>query len=290
MPTIYLYAEVLANIRQANLYASLQTHKNEHTRIDIASDKKTVTVSHDGQTACIYLPTEIRGTAEVNIPIERGKEMSVRLELADITTMPSAKDAVGNEGPWLATDLSSEADIRCRLCTTEVRQKGMPLDFKDLPSQHWAEMMDFWHCHRPHDATVGSDEDAKLAADYKGYGSSTKLKAAPGIAFVDTMSFLLDATSCRNIQVGNLFLLSAAWLVTCITKIIVYNPMDFVDLGNKKGTSSNPETVLCSGRRYTCPKSNIWLISRLAASSARADGYSCHSESPSLESFSVISP
>jgi ubiquitin-protein ligase E3 D len=200
MPIIYLYAEVLANIRQANLYASLKTEKNEHTTINIASDKKTITVTHDGETASIYLPTEIGGTAEVSIPVDRGKDMSLRLELADIKNMPAFEDVLGNEEPWSAKDLGPNTLIRCRACKAELLTNELPLDFKDLPSGNWAEMMDFWHCHRPHDA--GPCQEDAMTAHSKGYGSSAKLKAAPGIAFLDSGSFLFAEQSCRNIEVG----------------------------------------------------------------------------------------
>ena len=204
---IYLYAEVLANIRQANLYASLETRKNEHTKIDVASDKKTITVSHNGETASIYLPTEISGNAEINIPIDRGKEVSVRLELADIMTMPSLEDAIGGEGPWSARDLSPNTRLRCRACQSGVLVSEMPMAFKDLPSDHWAEMMDFWHCHRPHHAEPNQAKDTEEAAQAKGYGNSSKLKATRGVAFVDTASFLLAEQSCRNMEVRIIILL-----------------------------------------------------------------------------------
>lgn len=201
MPPIYLYAEVLANIRQANLYASLETQKNEYTHIDVASDKKTITVSHDGETARIYLPTEIGGTAAVSIPDDRCKEMSLRLELADIENMPSVENTLGNEGPWLAKHLSPNTQLRCRVCHAELLTNEIPLVFKDLPSEHWAEMMDIWHCHRPQEIDPIHRDCAEKAADSKGYGASTRLKAAPGIAFVDIASFLFAEQSCRNVQV-----------------------------------------------------------------------------------------
>jgi len=202
MPIIYLYVEVLANIRQANFYASLETQKNEHTHIDIASDKKTITVTHDGETASIYLPTEISGTAAVSIPIDRGKEMSIRLELADIKNMPAMENGTGDEAPWSANDLSPNTQIQCRVCKAEILTNESPLDFKALPSEHWAEMMDIWHCHRPQAEEPNQGKAGEEAADLKGYGSSTKLKAAAGVAFVDTASFLLAEQSCRNIEVG----------------------------------------------------------------------------------------
>lgn len=204
MATIYLYAEVLANIRQANFYASLKTHKNEHTNINIASDRKTITVSHDGETASIYLPTDIGGTAKVNIPVDRGKEMSIRLELADIMTMPPVQDALSSEGPWSAKDLGLNSQLRCRACHTQLLNNEVPMEFKDLPSDHWAEMMDFWHCHKPHNAKQDQVQHADEAAKAKGYGSSNRLEATPGVAFVDTASILLAEQSCRNIEVRSI--------------------------------------------------------------------------------------
>jgi ubiquitin-protein ligase E3 D len=208
MPIIYLYVEVLANIRQANFYASLETQKNEHTHIDIALDKKTITVTHDGETASIYLPTEISGTAAVSIPVDRGKEMSIRLELADIKNMPDVEHVSGDEAPWSANDLSPNTQIQCRVCKAELLINELPLNFKALPSEHWAEMMDIWHCHRPPEEEPREGKAGEEAADLKGYGSSTKLKAAVGVAFVDTASFLFAEQSCRNVEVGSTFFLT----------------------------------------------------------------------------------
>lgn len=256
---IYLYVEVLANIRQANLYASLETHKNEHTKIDIASDKKTITVSHDGESASIYLPTEIGGTAEVNIPIDRCKEMSVRLELADIMNMPCVGDTTGDEAPWSANDLSPNSQLRCRVCKAEILTNELPLQFKDLPSEHWAEMMDIWHCHRPQDIEPSQREDAEKAADSKGYGASTKLKAAAGIAFVDTASFLFAEQSCENVQV-------LPTILSCVVLCPFHSqkgglqvlPLQVTCLyGQQEGDLSTPATVSCQGHRYNCPRSKF---------------------------------
>lgn len=249
MPIIYLYAEVLANIRQANLYASLETHKNEHTKIEIASDKKTITVSHDGETASIYLPTEIRGTAKVNIPIERGKEMTVRLELADIKNMPCLENTIGHEEPWSANDLSPNASLRCRVCEAEFLSNEVPLQFKDLPNECWAEMMDFWHCHRPQHAASSQAEDAEEAADSKGYGSHTKLKATPGVAIVDTAYFLLAEQDCRNIQVRFMNFLQALF-IAChkSTNIVAQAVLDHIPSspGNKKEAfSQTGDGIMC---------------------------------------------
>ena len=210
MTAIYLYAEVLANIQQANLYASLSTNKNEDTKIDISSDRKTVTVRHDGETASIYLPTAISGDAQVTVPINRGKEIALRLQLAELTTLPLRETNVGDDGPWSAKSLTPNARIRCRVCHTELLTNEVPLVYKDLPSDHWAEMMDLWHCHRPHDLDHGDERgsddanDAFKAAATKGYGASSRLKASVGVALVSPFSILLAEQSCRNVQVSRI--------------------------------------------------------------------------------------
>lgn len=260
MSMIYLYVEVLANIRQANFYASLETYKNEHTKIDIASDKKTITVSHDGETASIYLPTEIGGTAEVNIPVDRSKEMSVRLELADIMNMPSVENAPGDEAPWSANDLGLNTQLRCRECKTEILTNELPLQFKDLPSEHWAEMMDIWHCHKPQAVEPDKGEDAGKAADFKGYGASTKLKAAAGIAFVDAAFFLFAEQSCKDVQVLSTILSNVVPCTLHSRKWCLAStpcPSHLPLMGNKKETFPRPVTVSCLGHRYNCPISKI---------------------------------
>jgi ubiquitin-protein ligase E3 D len=277
MPMIYLYAEVLANIRQANFYASLETHKNEHTTITIASDKKTITVSHDGETASVYLPTEIGGSAEVNIPIDRGKEISVRLELADIMTLPSVQDVISSEGPWSAKDLSPTSQIQCRACHTQLLTNEVPMGFKDLPSDHWAEMMDLWHCHKPHDAEQNHSKDVEKAAKAKGYSSSNRLKATRGVVFVDAASFLIAEQSCRDIEVGSVVL-----RVKALQRLVSmkYHVPKFAyhivacRSGQEEGDLFHTGNGIMFRPPIHLPKINIWLSLEADASSVFADGCS----------------
>lgn len=47
-------------------------------------------------------------------------------------------------GIWQAKDFRA-CSPACRLCGKELSTKI----WKDMPSEHWAELMDFWHCHKP---------------------------------------------------------------------------------------------------------------------------------------------
>lgn len=211
-PKIYLYAEALTHIRQLTLHASLQTEKNERTKILLSSDKKIITALHDGETSSIYLPTQISGTANVTFPTDKRTEFSVRLQIDD--QYPSGGEAAAGasvEVPWSAGELSRETAIACKKCGAEIVSAGTVSVWKDLPSDHWAELMDLWFCHKPHDghdhdhdhAHGQSDENTvAAAAEAKGFSATSKVAdASPGVGLVDVVSFVLHRNDCLNVQV-----------------------------------------------------------------------------------------
>ncbi len=83
MPSTYLYAEFLSNIRQVTLYASLESYNNNETKVQLSSDRKSISLSHDGETASILLPNEIAGNAQLTIPTHRAIDLSFRLQVAE---------------------------------------------------------------------------------------------------------------------------------------------------------------------------------------------------------------
>ena len=203
-PKINLYAEILVHIRQLTLHASLETDKNEHTKILISSDKHIITALHDGESAGIYLPTQISGTANVTFPYDRKTEISVRLQIddKDVDQLRPPDDSVsGVEVPWSAADLSepeSVVAIECKGCAEVVVDSGTVSVWKDLPSAHWADLMDVWFCHKPHDEHSEHDH----AAESKGFSAKSKIVASQGIGLIDTVSFLLNRDDCRGLDVS----------------------------------------------------------------------------------------
>lgn len=208
-PKIYLYAEALTNIRQLTLHASLQTEKNEHTKVLISSDKNIITALHDGESSSIYLPTQISGTAKVTFPTDKRTEFSVRLQIDDTSQLKGAHDEPGGiEVPWCASDLSQKTAIRCKNCNAEIMHSGTVTIWKDLPSDHWAELMDMWFCHKPHEAHSTEDE----AARFRGFSSKSKIAATSGIGLVDTVSFLLHRDDCLETQVSAVSVCNFAYM------------------------------------------------------------------------------
>ena len=198
-PKIYLYAEALMHIRQLTLHASLETDKNEHTEVLISSDKHIITVLHDGESSSIYLPTQISGTANVTFPFEKKTEISIRLQIDDTEELKATSDdSSGLEVPWCAVDLSEKTSLRCKKCSIELLHTGRVKGWKDLPSDHWADLMDVWFCHKPHE---GHSPDAH-AAEAKGFSANSKIEAHVGVGLVDVVSFVLHRDDCSNLQVS----------------------------------------------------------------------------------------
>lgn len=125
--------------------------------------------------------------------------------------------------PWAARDMTPFTRVRCRGCREEIL--GVPdikasnaagWTWKDLPSGNWAEMMDFWHCHKPdlheHEdgentgtTDKGNQSNGKLNdaqnALIKGYGAANRVVAAPATVLVDVASFLVTEDDCKGLKV-----------------------------------------------------------------------------------------
>ncbi|KAJ5116435.1 hypothetical protein N7456_000783 [Penicillium angulare] len=236
---LYLHAELLPNIRQITLYISL--HPNPalnaiHPKIHLSNSCNSITVSLPEPfrhvTETIELPARVSDATRLALntnfarttPINStgaSYEHSFRMQIDPADPALSPKDTIMDDYvPWTAADMSTRTRIRCRACeapfldTPNARiSKHREQDdysgweWKDLPSGNWAEMMDFWHCHKPDPledkptseaTTVRSSEDK--TAQLKGYGATSRIEATPGIVFIDVATFLLAESDCVGLQ------------------------------------------------------------------------------------------
>ncbi|OJJ99297.1 hypothetical protein ASPACDRAFT_120569 [Aspergillus aculeatus ATCC 16872] len=147
------------------------------------------------------------------------------------------EELVGGFVPWRAPDMRPGTRVRCRGC------EGVVLDqparsaggwvWKDLPSGNWAEMMDFWHCHKPDpegghnhgdgegkgegdgegglDAGEQQQQQQGAKADgggrsedpnatVKGYGAANQVVATVGTILVDVATFLVAVEDCLGVM------------------------------------------------------------------------------------------
>ena len=202
MPELYIYAELLLHIRQLTLYASLSEAKDKGTQILLSSDKKVITATYADERASIYLPTQIKGTANVTFPLGRRTEFSTKLQIDDQVELQQAIDASPDtQVPWTATSLDRGIEIQCKACSAAVIQNGVILEWKDLPSENWADLMDLWFCHKPHEHDHDDDEQTK-AAESRGFSAQSSIAIESKIGLVDTITFLIHPDDSQAIQVS----------------------------------------------------------------------------------------
>lgn len=219
-PAPLLYAELLSNIRQISLAVSLGSASDAFlTRVVVAADGENVELNHHGQSHTLRLPSKVAIGGAI-LPIQRpgASTLSWRLPLGQATNADASST---DSSTWTATDLKAGSQVACRQCHAIVVNRDVVKVWKDLPSENWAEMMEFWHCHKPDDhdhdhdghhhhqdkangdATTGQNakaDDTSLAA--RGYGASSVISAQQSVGFIDLTTLLFIEQDCSNITVS----------------------------------------------------------------------------------------
>lgn len=228
-----MYAEYLPKLQKISIVINLPTPSEWKTKVIIGKDASTLHVYHETVTTKMALPVSSSIRDEHlgfgNREISPGHTMlSWRIKPADgVVEAAEANAKAGVEVvrvPWSAADLIVDVDIACRNCQTVILSKDKLQDWKDLPSENWAEMMEFWHCHKPTTSNADGDEkgnngiadhvnghpdtedqnktsDDQLAS--RGYGANSAISAKSGVGFVDLTKFLFYGEDCRGLMVSN---------------------------------------------------------------------------------------
>ncbi|KAF1975834.1 hypothetical protein BU23DRAFT_552317 [Bimuria novae-zelandiae CBS 107.79] len=210
--SITLYAELLLHIRTVTLFASLRTVHTHETKARLDSDGHSVTVTHEGTSATIRLPVQVGagGDAALSIPGDPpSKDLTLRLQMeekegTDLLGTLLSEEHKANIVPWDGASLNDgkAVGVHCKSCQEVIVPPGAIRQWRDLPNENWAEMMDFWHCHKPDEHHL-HDHTQKDAISKKGYAASNRLQATEGISFVDLASFLLKDEDCKGIEASD---------------------------------------------------------------------------------------
>ncbi|KAF2270454.1 hypothetical protein CC78DRAFT_528227 [Lojkania enalia] len=208
---ITLYAELLLHIRTIALFASLHSLHTRETKAKLSADGSSITVTHEGESATTRLPIKVKGSgdAALSLPAKPpSKELTLRLEIGEnegsnFFGAVQAEERKVNIVPWDGSSLNSKRnlEIRCRLCENPVVPCGKIREWRDLPSENWAEMMDFWHCHKPDEHHL-HDHTHEETMGKKGYAAGNRLTAVNGVGFIDLVSFLLKEQDCIGIELS----------------------------------------------------------------------------------------
>jgi hypothetical protein len=192
---IHVYTEHLLNIRTLTIQVSLPTDSDGSTAV--SADGGIFTLSHQGENKKVSLPVSIPDAEriKISVPSIPSKNLSFRVRLGD--NVPRDSQSSETTIPWTAASLSQQTQFQCKGCSAVVLPQGAVQIWKDLPSEGWAEMMEFWHCHKPNEP-----HDHEHQTDKKGYSSDSMLAITSSVGLVNATSFVLAADDCQNIKVG----------------------------------------------------------------------------------------
>ncbi|OKL57828.1 hypothetical protein UA08_07283 [Talaromyces atroroseus] len=240
LPAVFLHAELLPNVRQLTLHVSLPNSPSDidirESSITLSESRRAITVfttygNNDAKhelVETLKLPVRVTDASRRNLSFaghrvdtstttsgdaqnNQTAEYSFRLQVDahDIDLVTTKQGLQEDEYvPWTANDMSTCVSLHCRFCKELIIDALKESDvatwqWKDLPSANWAEMMDFWHCHKP-DVHVDAKEQQKAIEDQtasvKGYGASNRVVANPRTVLVDVASFLVAKSDCHNIK------------------------------------------------------------------------------------------
>jgi hypothetical protein len=210
--SIKLYAELLLHIRTVTLFASLRSFHTHATKAKLAADGASITVTHEGESATIRLPIKVQGggDAALQLPAQPpSKDLTLRLQMeekegTDFLGTVRAEERKANIVPWDGVSLNAmkSVEVVCKSCQGVVVPKGTIGEWRDLPNENWAEMMDFWHCHKPDEHHL-HDHTHEAVAEKKGYAAGSRLQALASVGFVDLANLLLTEQDCEGAQVGH---------------------------------------------------------------------------------------
>lgn len=212
----HIYLELLPNIRTISLSVHPKLPTNEHKVIVNVRDGELVAFEQCGTTTLIPLPVNVvnDSTHPLRMIDLSSGDLTARLQ-PDLTSLQTLLDSCGDDYvPWSAHELETSSKIRCASCDAVIVDSSVMTSWKDLPSANWAEMMDFWHCHKPHE---NEKQHIHETTSSRGYSAGNHLTARRGVAYVDISSLLLSAEDCASVKVRFQF--------------SVYN---FHHMGNKK--------------------------------------------------------
>ena len=174
------------------VFISLASNSNKDTKLELIGDGDKLVLSHEGQISSIDLPVGLVDSTLLKVPSQPTKDLSIRLPAARGS---ATRHAQKTSMPWSAQALDGVTELLCRNCGHCLIHVGQDHEWKDLPAENWAEMMDFWHCHKPDIAGMNNDIHTK------GYAATNKLVAQAGVGFVNVNSALLSPENCSGVKV-----------------------------------------------------------------------------------------
>lgn len=198
---IQLFVEHLSYANVVNLFVQLPSPRDHTTTLRLIDQR--LQLDHADVSVSVDFPFALDVTGGDLSACSPNHATSSKTSRLQTEAGPLRTYNENVEPPWSASALGSETTIVCKSqvssksepCGAHIIFPGTITDWRDLPSLGWADMMDIWHCHKPH------EHDSPSNVNAKGYAAGNTQIARPGIGFIDPLRFMVDRGDCQNIEV-----------------------------------------------------------------------------------------
>jgi hypothetical protein len=130
-----------------------------------------------------YSRSKVQFRRQISDPRNPSKttELSATLPLNEtLGTSRQDPETTENITPWPAETISRARGLSCRKCNTSLLLTESVSTWRNLPHDDWAEMMDLWHCHKPHTPTEEIGETIAFGKGYSGANGGL-VRVQPGV-------------------------------------------------------------------------------------------------------------
>lgn len=174
--TINYYVELLSRIRSV----SVLVEEEDENVVFIAKklvqiDSKLIKlILEDEESIDIPLPIDVPQIPNLSSCFQqKGNIVSIRLPLVDAERDRStnALMSISSNYKWNASYLRKSVvnyTFNCSSCNNPLISSTKVKSVLDMPSELWAEMMDFWHCHKPDTKSSYIEKFSSLSPEKNG--------------------------------------------------------------------------------------------------------------------------
>ncbi|RPA81108.1 hypothetical protein BJ508DRAFT_376641 [Ascobolus immersus RN42] len=205
-PQPLVYVESRQNIGSVSI--SIEHQNPTKAELTVSPDDPS-TLHVSGRT---FRPFDVRlpagvpvGTVVLPAPdsgIDAESNMTLKLPIAKDPGTALAPTRAEIVTPWSASELSAckQLSIHCANCNSVLVEKEKVTTWKDLPSKNWAEMMDFWHCHKPDDHNHDHEkEGCQGSVQKKKFGGGFEEKV--GTALVGLTELMTHGEDTQGVSI-----------------------------------------------------------------------------------------
>ncbi|KAG5518971.1 hypothetical protein PMAC_002502 [Pneumocystis sp. 'macacae'] len=209
---LFFIAEAFSHIRVINLVLEFPKNFYKPGLLKLFNTH-SISLEFKGELLTIFLPDETEKDTSIQVN-QLDKILSVRLPLSD-----SSVKTTEEISPWSAVYIDSNSSFCCIFCLSFLLSKDEIKYWRNLPSDNWSDMIDYWICHREkHNILKGFGVD-------KNY----KFVSCPGIAFVGLSYFLVSQENVQNIKVK--IIIRCMWIDDIILGLKKYDKISSIDDG-----------------------------------------------------------